>query len=120
MNIKKLFLPLFLIFGSITAFIISIIKPDFSSPKTSLDEESNLSTIKDPSPTISSNPLQLQKLSVLPLHCIGCGKCAIIDSTHFEMNPNTGKAFVISSTNLNSQNLIRAITICPRGAITLE
>ncbi len=120
MNIKKIFLPLFLVFGTITAFVISVIKPDFSSPQISLDEESNLSTIKDPSPIVSSNPLQLQKLNVLPLHCIGCGKCARIDSTHFEMNPSTGKAFVISSTNLNSSNLSMAINICPAGAITLE
>lgn len=120
MNIKKIFLPLFLVFGTITAFVISIIKPDFNSPKTSLDEESNLSTIKDPSPTISSNPLHLQKLSVLPTRCIGCGKCVMIDADHFRINPNTGKAFIISSTNLDSQKLIRAINICPAGAITLE
>jgi ferredoxin len=67
-----------------------------------------------------SSPAQLQKLSVLPLRCIGCGKCARIDSTHFEMNPNTGKAMVISSTNLDSQNLSMAINICPASAITLE
>ena len=120
MNIKKLFLPLFLVFGTIIAFIISIIKPDFSSPKISLDEESNLSPTKEPSPKISSNPLHLQKLSVLPLRCIGCGKCARIDPSHFEMNPNTGKAFIISSTNLDSQNLSMAINICPASAITLE
>lgn len=119
MNIKKLFLPLFLVFGTITAFIISIIKPDFSSPKTSLTKNSDSSDQKKADTTIS-NPLQLQKLSVLPLRCIGCGKCTRIDPSHFEMNPNTGKAFVISSTNLDSQNLTRAINICPASAITLE
>lgn len=122
MTIKKLFLPLFLVFGTITAFIISVIKPDFSSPKTS--PQNNSGSQDDPvlhkNNSALQNPLQLQKLSVLPLRCIGCGKCAMIDSAHFEMNSNTGKAFVISSTNLDSQKLIRAINNCPVSAITLE
>ena len=63
---------------------------------------------------------QFHKLSVLPQRCIGCGKCARIDSAHFEMSQTTGKATVISSTNLNSQNLVMAIQACPAQAITLE
>ena len=121
MTIKKIILPIFLSVGTIFAFIFSIIKPDFNSPKiSSSDKKTNLSTTDDLKPIISSNPQQFQKLSVLPLRCIGCGKCARIDSAHFEINPTTGKAIVVSSINLNSQNLTAAINVCPVQAITLN
>jgi len=54
----------------------------------------------------------------LPLRCIGCGKCARIDSAHFEISGS--KAIVISSTNLDSSKLTMAIRNCPAQAIVLE
>ena len=121
MNIKKIILPFFLFAGTIFAFIISFTKTSSSSQVVSSPNiNSNSSKIDDRQSTISSNPHQLQKLSVLPLKCIGCGKCVRVDSQHFEMSPSTGKAIVISSTNLNSQNLAMAINICPVQAIVLE
>lgn len=121
MNIKKIFLPIFLSAGTIFAFIFSVIKPNYNSPKISSSEKkSNSSTIDDLLSTISSNPQNLQKLSVLPLRCIGCGRCVQTDPSHFEISRTTEKAIVISSTNLNSQNLAIAINNCPVQAIVLE
>jgi ferredoxin len=111
MNIKKVFLPIFLSMGTVFAFVVSFKKnsiPIINS--TSFDQKKIDKT--------ASNPQNLQKLSVLPLKCIGCGKCVRIDSVHFEMSNN--KAIVISSVNLNSQNLSIAINNCPVQAITLQ
>lgn len=52
--------------------------------------------------------------------CRGCGKCAMIDSEHFILNQTTRKAEVISQQNLDSDNLLRAISMCPEGAITIN
>lgn len=123
MSLKKNLLPIFLSTGTVFAFITSFVKPDFSYSETNISPSPNL----DPTPTVqkkidktTQNPQQLQKLSVLPLRCIGCGRCVGIDSSHFEISPTTGKAIVISSTNLNSKNLAIAINNCPVQAITLQ
>lgn len=123
MSIKKIFIPIFLSAGTIFAFIFSFNKTNSSvsnNKTTSSNLESTSKKIDNLTSTNSSNPQQLQKLSVLPLRCIGCGKCVRTDSFHFEMNYSTGKAIVISSTNLNSQKLAAAINICPVQAITLQ
>lgn len=59
-----------------------------------------------------------QKLSVITNRCRGCGKCTRIDPEHFEMI--NGKSSVISTKNLDSQNLKLAINNCPDRAIILE
>jgi ferredoxin len=61
----------------------------------------------------------LQKLSILGDRCRGCGKCVRIDPAHFEINPTTRKAMVISSINLDSVALIQAINNCHDNAISL-
>ena len=63
------------------------------------------------------NPI-FQKLSVLTNRCRGCGKCTRLDPEHFEMI--NGKSSVISTKNLDSQNLKLAIDNCPDQAIILE
>jgi len=67
-----------------------------------------------------TNEIVMQKLIVLENKCRGCGWCTRIDPAHFEINPQTGKAMVISSTNLDSPSLIQAINNCPDEAISLE
>ena len=120
MSIKKLLLPIFLFLGTVFSFIFYFSKPDIDSPNlSSQDGKSNFSPTNDSQSSISPS-VTLQKLSVLPLRCIGCGKCVRIDPAHFELSPDTGKSIVISSTNLNSRNLTMAINNCPVQAITLE
>jgi ferredoxin len=121
MNFKKIFLPFFLIIGTVSAFIISVIKPNTNSAVKITSPNSNSIYSKHQNPDKTAfNPQNLQKLSVLALRCIGCGKCVRIDSSHFQINPSTGKSIVISATNLNSTNLALAISNCPVQAITLE
>lgn len=121
MSIKKIFLPVFLVCGTATAFIVSVTKSSANSPKiySPVSTSSNSSSQKKFDKT-ASNPINLQKLSVLPLRCIGCGRCARIDPSHFEISITTEKSTVISSTNLNSQRLAMAINNCPVQAIVLE
>lgn len=59
-----------------------------------------------------------QKLSVLTNRCRGCGRCTRLDPEHFELIG--GKASIISTKNLDSQNLKLAINNCPTQAIILE
>lgn len=121
MKFKKIILPLFLFSGTIIAFITSLTSQNSNSslnisPTTNNSNSSNQKKVDQ----VASNPNLLQKLSVLPLRCIGCGRCARIDSAHFEMSPSTDKAIVISSTNLDSSKLTMAINNCPVQAIVLE
>lgn len=59
-----------------------------------------------------------QKLSVLTNRCRGCGRCVRQDPEHFELIG--GKASIISTKNLDSQDLKLAINNCPTQAIVLE
>jgi len=68
----------------------------------------------------NNEQVEFKKLSVLTNKCRGCGKCTRIDPAHFEINLQTGKAMVISSTNLESESLTLAIQNCPDSAISLE
>lgn len=110
-------------YGGITSIglflFLKYVKPTVNINNTnykSTTGSSDQQTIDQPNADLQ----QFHKLSVLPLRCIGCGKCAQIDSAHFEMSQSTGKAIVISSTNLATQNLAMAIQACPAQAITLE
>lgn len=119
MSLKKLALPLFLFSGTIVAFVVSLASQNSDSslnisPTTNTSKSYSQQKIDQ----AASTPAQLQKLSVLPLRCIGCGKCARIDANHFEMSGS--KAIVISSTNLDSSKLTMAIRNCPAQAIVLE
>lgn len=111
-NKLKIILPILLVSSS--AFVLFQLKKDSALISTT----SNSSDIRDLKSDISLTPTPFEKLSILPNRCIGCGKCARIDFTHFEMVNRVAK--VISSTNLNSSNLTMAINNCPVQAITLE
>jgi len=80
---------------------------------------SDNNTIGDNQDKVTNQGNYLQ-LTVLANRCRGCGKCTKIDPEHFEMNTNTRKAMVISSTNLGSKNLAIAINNCPDRAISLK
>jgi len=119
MSLKKIALPLFLFSGTIVAFVTSLTSQNSNSslnisPTTNTSKSSNQKKVDQ----AASNPNLLQKLSVLPLRCIGCGRCARIDSAHFEIINHI--SIVISSTNLNSSKLASAINNCPVQAIVLE
>jgi len=111
-NKLKIILPVLLVSSS--AFILFQLKKDSILISTT----SNSSDIRDLKSDISLTPTSFQKLNIFSKHCIGCGKCSRIDSTHFEMVNNV--ATVISSTNLNSSKLTMAINNCPVQVITLE
>ena len=115
MKYKKIILPAILVSSSLLALYgiknqttSSIIKPDSKSQGSSSINQSD---------ETNSN-IGYQKLSILSNRCRGCGKCARLDSEHFEMSRRV--ATVISSTNLTSSNLALAINSCPGQAIILE
>lgn len=83
-------------------------------------DNTNIGTSSSNNQDKISTDIVLQKLSILENRCRGCGKCVRIDSAHFEMNPATRKAMVISSINLNSVALIQAINSCQDKAISLK
>jgi ferredoxin len=107
----KYIIPLILVSSS--ALVYVSIK---NQAKTNSDN-----TLKNSSESQNSQlnqNINLQKLSVLPQKCRGCGKCVRIDPNHFEMSGQV--AIVISSTNLDSSKLTLAINNCPTQAIVLE
>jgi len=113
-NKLKVIIPVLLISSSI--FVLFQSKTDNSLNRdTNLDSQ-NSDSIDSTDKTAVS--IDLQKLSILENRCRGCGRCAQIDPSHFEMNGNT--AIVISSTNLDSSNLKLAINNCHDQAIILE
>jgi ferredoxin len=114
MSIKKIFIPLFLVLAAIIGSVTFLFKKSNQAPSNNnLSDQQNFDQI-------DTNHNQLQKLSLLSTRCIGCGKCARFDSSHFQMDPSTSKAIIISSTNLDSKNLVMAINNCPTQAIVLE
>lgn len=119
MNFKKLFPPVFLILASIVG-VTTFLSQDNKSTEINTNSDTSTSSDKQDLNQSDSSAVSYQKLSVLPLRCIGCGKCARIDNSHFEMNSSTHKAIVVSSTNLDSSNLTMAIRNCPAQAIVLE
>lgn len=57
-------------------------------------------------------------LSILPNRCQGCGRCAMVDPKHFQIEGRA--AVVISQTDLNSEDLMAAINNCHERAIQLK
>ena len=110
----KIILPILLVSSSV--FVLFQVKNDSSKINTSTPISTKSNTLKSTDQT--TTPTSFQKLVVQATRCIGCGKCARTDSAHFEMINSVST--VISSTNLNSQNLAIAINNCPVQAITLQ
>ena len=110
MNNKiKIILPLILVSSS--AFILFKVKTNSYNSTTT--QGSNIKSTDQ-----ATTPTTFQKLIVQANRCIGCGRCAGIDPSHFQIINNIST--VISSTNLNSQNLTLAINNCPVQAISLQ
>ena len=99
---------------------------DETEIKSSIDDEDE-ENIQPVSPTITtSNKPQVaptnvnvvtKKLSVSP-RCIGCGKCARMDSTHFQMVGD--RSIVVSQNSLDSRKLQMIISMCPASAISIN
>ncbi len=116
MKYKKIVLPTILVSSSILV-LYGIKAKLFTQTPTINDNSSSNSSSVIPTDQNNSNTVY-QKLAVLSNRCRGCGKCARIDSEHFEMSGRL--ATVISTTNLSSSKLALAINNCPVQAITLE
>jgi ferredoxin len=108
----KYIIPLVLVSSSVLVYAVAK-----NQPQKTTDNNPQNSSSSNQDSQLNQN-INLQKLSVLPDRCRGCGKCVRIDGEHFEMSGR--QATVVSSTNLNSSNLALAINNCPAQAITLE
>ena len=60
----------------------------------------------------------MKKIKVNLDKCIGCGACVAIDPEHFDFD-DEGRSNVISSENIESENLTNAIESCPTSAISI-
>jgi len=114
-NIKVVLLPLLVtMIGGVGLLIArgakkndSLEKDTISNNGVGLDKEG-----------ISALEIDYGYLAIDPQRCSGCGKCAMVDSEHFEMLGV--KAVVVSSKNLSSNNLAMAINMCRDRAISLK
>jgi len=79
----------------------------------------NSEIIQDENKEISDTTISKDEkvLTINLSRCSGCGKCARIDSEHFEMSGQF--ATVISQENLDSSILESAINACHDGAISI-
>jgi len=111
-NKLKIIIPVLLVSSSV--FVLFQIKNDLSLNQNSNQDSNNSINQNDQNIT----PTDFHKLTILENRCRGCGKCAQIDSSHFEMVGRIAK--VISSNNLSSDNLQLAINNCHDQAIILE
>lgn len=87
-----------------------------SSESTVSTSTSSTSYSESGSSIASSDGVTVKTIKVAS-NCIGCGKCARMDSTHFQMNRNTHKAEAIQTSG-NDSALERAIKHCPVDAIS--
>ena len=99
-------------------FVLELKKKDAVVTNDGVAEEQNISNTTAPSisetgisPVISEE----NTLTVNPNRCRGCGKCAMVDPEHFVLDGRV--ASVISNKNLDSPDLIEAISLCPVEAI---
>jgi ferredoxin len=113
-NKFKIIIPVLLVSSSLFVLFQNKNNTPLNTNTNLNSKNSNLAGSTDKN-TVS---VDLKKLSVLENRCRGCGKCAQIDPSHFEMVNRVAQ--VISSTNLTSQNLASAINMCPGQAIILE
>jgi|GEM_PF-938212 ferredoxin len=60
------------------------------------------------------------KLTVLASKCRGCGRCVRIDPEHFALDVENRVAIVISTDNLDSEELQLAANNCEEGAIIIS
>jgi len=112
-NINKAYLaliPAVIVVAALLMFIGNNLKTSTNSAVTTNTSTTNNDQI--------SIPTQAKTLAIIGSRCRGCGRCAMIDSEHFELSGRT--ATVISQSNLDSSSLTNAINACPGNAITLS
>lgn len=108
------------IFISLTVAIIYKLNSDSVKIENDNGKENEIENKLTNGEEGNTEEIEYKILSILTNKCRGCGRCTRIDPAHFEMNPETNKAMVISTTNLDSENLALAIQSCPDGAIGLK
>ncbi|MDD3190925.1 MAG: ferredoxin [Candidatus Pacebacteria bacterium] len=81
-------------------------------------QEGSVSAGDDTEKSILEKATQ-SELSVLENKCRGCGKCARVDPEHFALDVENGLAIVVSTNNLDSNSLQRAVNVCHDGAIVI-
>lgn len=60
------------------------------------------------------------KLNILTDRCVGCGRCTMIDPEHFRISVSDRKAEVVTQENVDSENVVRAISMCQYNAIEMS
>jgi ferredoxin len=70
------------------------------------------------SQTQVQNDFQAASDLIIGHSCTGCGRCVAVDSEHFIFLAGK-KIAVISKTNLESEKLKNAISVCPSDAIKI-
>lgn len=60
------------------------------------------------------------KLAIMANRCRGCGKCVRADSEHFALDVENRTAIIISTENLDSENLAEAVRACHENAIIIS
>lgn len=69
---------------------------------------------------ISAADAPASKLAIMANRCRGCGKCVRADSEHFALDVENRTAIVISTENLDSENLAEAVRACHEDAIVIS
>lgn len=98
--------------------IINFILISCSSWEISQTSTNNNSVSTKTSAITSNNQATVKVITIDP-RCVWCGKCARIDSLHFNMNYSTHKAEPIQTTG-NKNSLNHAIDDCPVWAISVS
>lgn len=85
------------------------------------DSNVSINTTVDSDTSNQSDEINIVKndnLAIDQNKCVGCGKCARMASSNFEMNSVTHKAQVKSKEIANQVAVDRAIAVCHPRAIT--
>ena len=119
-------IPISILLIMLVFYLSSLENETINNTTTKTSIENNVTTsvtnsviVQDEDNEISDTTISKdEKVLILDLgRCSGCGKCARIDSEHFEMSGQF--ATVISQENLDSSILESAINACHDGAISI-
>ncbi|MFA6272335.1 MAG: ferredoxin [Patescibacteria group bacterium] len=94
---------------------------NLSDESSDINSDAVVNTDDDNSHLLTNNNFQVEKTEYSNLKitsgCVGCGKCTRIDPEHFSLDETSRRAKVISTDNLDSNNLDTAVQQCPARAI---
>lgn len=107
---------------SLSAFPVFVLLFSLSgcSGNNSANTETGLNNQNNQDSATITQTAAEKTLKITDYRCNGCGRCTQIDPEHFVFNNNIRKAEVISTQNLNSQNLTMAVSVCRERAIELS